>query len=277
MSISTPRVTIILPTYNSELYLSKAIDSVLKQTFTAWRLLIIDDGSTDGTRKMFEGGLYRDDRISYRRNDKNLGLIASLNLAIGLVEGEYFARLDADDFWLDEQKLAYQVDFLDNHPDCAMVGTGAVAVEETGRRVGLIQVSGLDDKIRKRFLVANQFVHSSIVARTGMVKRAGGYDSAMKHVEDYELWLRLGINYRLANLPAPMVAYRVNMSGITSSNNLEQIRRCCEVAKKYRREYPGFFLAYFKWNLQYIFVRLLGFGKFSKLKNLLKRITFYDK
>ena len=116
-SMNTPRVTVLMPVFNGEHFLPPAIESILNQTFSDFEFLVIDDGSTDASRKIAES--YNDPRIRIEANEKNLGLIATLNRGLKLARGEYIARMDADDLsfpdrlrnkfssWTHILKLAY--------------------------------------------------------------------------------------------------------------------------------------------------------------------------
>jgi len=107
-------VSIIMPAYNAELYIAEAIESVLRQTYTCWELLIIDDSSTDRTPEIVRSYAVGDGRIRYRKLDRNCGASAARNLAIGMASGKYLAFLDSDDIWLPE-KLAVQVGFMEKN------------------------------------------------------------------------------------------------------------------------------------------------------------------
>jgi len=118
-----PRVSVVMPVYNAERFLSEAIESVLQQTYASWELLLIDDGSTDGSRALAER--YASEhperiRTLHHPGQQNLGASATRNLGILHARGEYLALLDADDVWL-PQKLAEQVPLLDSHPEVGMV------------------------------------------------------------------------------------------------------------------------------------------------------------
>ena len=117
---SSPKISVILPVYNSELYIKETIDRVLNQTFSDFELLIIDDCSTDKTVSIIKE--YSDERICLIEKEKNSGLINSLNFGISLAKGEYIARMDGDDICLLE-RFAKQVAFLDKNPTIILCGT----------------------------------------------------------------------------------------------------------------------------------------------------------
>src|SRR5262245_27160007 len=125
-----PKVSVVMPVYNREKYVGKAIESVLTQTFTNFELLVIDDGSTDRSRAIVQS--YVDARIRLFCNDANEGIPKTRNKAIALARGEYIAFVDSDD-WVYPERLAKQVAFLDRHGDYVAVGTWTDWMDDTGR------------------------------------------------------------------------------------------------------------------------------------------------
>ena len=104
-----PKVSVVMPAYNAEKYIREAIDSVLAQTFTDFEFIILDDGSTDATAAIIQS--YEDDRIRFCPNERNMGVAATLNRALKLAQGEYIARMDADDVSY-KNRLEMQLDFI---------------------------------------------------------------------------------------------------------------------------------------------------------------------
>ncbi|HKQ33129.1 MAG TPA: glycosyltransferase family A protein, partial [Thermodesulfobacteriota bacterium] len=116
----TPKVTVLMTVYNGEKFLNEAIDGILNQTFRDFEFLIINDGSTDGSREIIKS--YKDPRINLVDNESNIGLTASLNRGLSLAGGEYIARQDADDISLPE-RLEKQISILERNPDIALLGS----------------------------------------------------------------------------------------------------------------------------------------------------------
>lgn len=245
-----PKVSIILPVFNGGRDLPAAVQSIFDQSFTDWELVFVNDGSTDNTAGTIREFLNRDSRATLLEHQKNLGLVISLNEAVAAAQGELLARLDADDLWVDRDKLKEQVLFLDQHPDCNLLGTWAKITGESGKKLYDFCPPAADGQIRKEFLLHNCFVHSSILARKKTLLLAGGYRAEDLHVEDYALWLRLGRLGTLANLPKIMVEHRVNESGITQTKNRFQIRAILGLIKQFRADYPNYFWAVLKWRFQ---------------------------
>ncbi len=117
-----PKVTVLMPVYNAEKYLKTAIESILKQTFSDFELLIINDGSTDGSEEIIRS--FNDKRIRLFNNEQNLGIIKTLNKGLNLAKGEYIIRMDADDISLPD-RLELQVKYMEENPGIGISGTQA--------------------------------------------------------------------------------------------------------------------------------------------------------
>lgn len=201
-----PCVSVILPVYNGLPYLERAIESVLSQSFGNFELLIIDDGSTDESAAVI--AQFDDPRIRFFQQ-ANRGLAATLNRAISLAQGKYIARQDQDDVCFPE-RFQKQVEFLDAHPEIGMVGTAAkiwVGNERTNR---VLAHPTEDAAIKFGMLFNNYFVHSSMMIRRAVFDTVGGYaeDKSRQPPEDYELWSRVIKQFKVANLPDILMAYR---------------------------------------------------------------------
>ena len=206
MKATPPKISVILPVYNGQIYLRAAIQSVLSQSFRDFELIVVNDGSSDGSRELLES--FGDPRIRLF-HQTNRGLAATLNIAIAQARGKYIARQDQDDICL-SSRLQKQVEFLDAHADVGMVGTAAeIWVEDTPTK-RLLSHPIDDAKIRFELLFDNRFVHSSVMFRRAVIQDIGGYceDKLRQPPEDFELWSRMMRKYRLANLPEALTVYR---------------------------------------------------------------------
>ena len=273
-----PKVSIILPTYNGERFIRKAIQSVLRQSFSNWELLVIDDGSTLLTtsgssliKKIVDDFSRKDKRIIYLKNKINLGIQKSLNLGIKNAKGEYLARIDDDDEWLDKDKLKKQAGFLENNRDYVLVGTGTVVVGESGKELFRYLNPQTDVKIRKYFLAKNCFSHCSVVFRKATAVRLGGYreDLSVKHVEDYDLFLKLGTVGKLANLPIFGIKWMLRDGSLSSKNRMAQFKNGLGLVLKYRKDYPRFFPGYLRAWARFVAYGLFRFIPILRLKYLI--------
>jgi len=205
------KVSILMPVYNAEKYLSEAIDSILSQTFNDWELIIINDGSTDNSETIISG--YDDNRIYYTKNKENIGLIRTLNKGIDLCHGEYIARMDADDISL-PKRLKKQIDFLDKNPDYLMCGTNASVINNLGGITGKIRNLSDNKFLQIHLLFSVPFVHPSVMIRKEVLQE-NRYNGNFKHVEDYELWCRIAKQGKIANLEEELFEYRWHDSNVS--------------------------------------------------------------
>src|SRR5438034_1967741 len=205
--LQTPRVSVLLPVWNGEAFLEQAMESILRQTFSSFELIVIDDGSTDRTAAIAEKVASGDSRVRVLRRPHE-GLSAALNAGIAAVRGEYVARMDADDISAPD-RLRKQVAYLDAHPACVAVGAWIDVVDEAGRQIGLKTFVTTHDEISAALLCGvSPMAHPTIVARCEALRAAGGYDARRYPSEDLDLWFRLGESGELANLGEALLQHR---------------------------------------------------------------------
>lgn len=232
-------ISIILATKNGSKYIAAAIQSVLDQTVKDWEFIIVDDGSTDGVDKIIEPFL-ADPRFRLIKNPTNIGLAKSLNVGIQASRGEYIARIDDDDLWTDPHKLEKQLAYMRAHPDCVLLGTSFLAVDENGAPLYKITAPENDGPIRLIMLSRNPFGHSTIIARRDIVNKVGGYDDSLtkSYTEDWDLWLRMGLEGKWAILPDCTVTY-MKRAGLSAQNTKQrQVKHHIRILKKFWRRYP---------------------------------------
>jgi glycosyltransferase involved in cell wall biosynthesis len=217
---SYPKVTVLMPSYNAEKYLGEAVESILNQTFEDFEFIIINDGSTDKSADIIES--YSDKRIKAIHNQKNIGLIKTLNKGIYLSKGKYIARQDADDISLPD-RLKKQVQFLDERPEIAMVGSAAIRINRDGKVLDVIKYPADNKSIKNSLLRQNTFWHTSVMLRKECLNEVGSYREFFKYIEDYDLWLRISERYKVANFSEPLVKYRFQLNSVTVKNLKEQL------------------------------------------------------
>ena len=184
------RVSIIMGIYNCEKTLPEAIDSILNQTFNDWVLIMCDDGSSDNTYEV--AGNYRQkypDKIVLIKNDNNLGLNKTLNHCLEHAETEYVARMDGDDLSLPE-RLEKEVEFLDSHPEYAIVSTPMIYFDDNGDfRTGM----GGKEPNPAVMITGTPFCHAPCMVRKEAFDAVGGYSTREDRlrVEDWDLWIRM--------------------------------------------------------------------------------------
>ena len=218
MKSGNPKVTVLMPIYNGETYLKKAIDSILSQTFQEFEFLIINDGSADKSIEVIKS--YSDPRIRLIENEINLGLIATLNKGIDLARGKYIARMDQDDISLPE-RFARQIAFMDAHPEVGVCGTWAKIIDDTGRIVSSRRTP--KGKAAHRLCWRpTPFIHPSCMLRSALLKEYH-YRSGFPHAEDYDLWLRLCQKTQFANIGEYLFLYRIHDTNTYKTRRMEQL------------------------------------------------------
>lgn len=266
-----PKVSIVLPTYNGSKWISSAIESIVNQSYLDWELLVLDDGSTDGTDKIILEFCAKDSRVIYIKNEKNLGLQKTLNKGINLAKGEYIARIDDDDKWCDKDKLKKQIDFLGSNTEYVLVGTGVVVVDDFGNEILRYLNPENDKDVRRAILKRNPFVHSSVVFSKSAALKAGLYDEGDygKHIEDYEFWLRLGRFGKMHNIPFYSVEFMSRSGNTTQKNRGLQLYKAVRLIKDNRTYYTGYFRG-----ICFAYFRLFGFRIFNFLPKAIRNLIF---
>lgn len=210
-------VSVVMPVYNCEKHIKKAIQSVLIQSVLL-ELIIIEDCSTDGTREQVES-LLQDERIIFIQNEHNLGVAASRNKGMELAKGKYIAFLDADDYWV-ENKLEKQVSLMEQR-NIVLSSTGRELIDENGTLTG--KIIGIKEEVSYHDLLKGNVLNTSGVMVLASVAKK--YPMVQDHLhEDYIMWLSILKEHGKAyGINAPMLKYRV-MKGTKSANKLKSAR-----------------------------------------------------
>lgn len=190
--MNAPLISVILPAYNAELYLKNAIDSILNQSFKDFELLVINDGSNDGTEGIILS--YKDSRVIYIKNEINLGLIGTLNKGISLSKGKYLARMDADDI-SDPLRFEKQTLYLEENPNVVICSSSRIEFNDSNDKTH-ISFMPLDNiSIRIYSIFSTPFTHPAVMMRRDtIIDNKIYFDSSFKYAEDYDFWVKL-LNY----------------------------------------------------------------------------------
>ena len=201
------KVSIGIPFFNSENYLADAIKSVLAQTYPYWELILIDDGSTDGSLAIAQSFAEKDSRIRVISDGTNKKLPARLNQIIREAKYDYIARMDADDV-MHPQRLEKQIDFLQKNQQYDLVSSGLISINNQNEVKGFRCVSQLYDEFSSLNL-SYPIVHPSVMARKSWYER-NQYSLAYPRAEDFELWTRAikSKDFKMAVLPDLLLYYR---------------------------------------------------------------------
>ena len=234
MNSPVPRLcSVIIPAYNVEGYVSEAIESALAQTYPYIEVVVVNDGSTDGTEKMIEPYL---DRIVYVKQD-NQGLAATRNVAVRVASGEYIALLDADDVYT-PHRITECIDYLERHLEVAAVTTdaeivyGSATSEETYYSTSRRGFRPFDEADQLGQMLDGNYMWVAAVIRTDALSSARGFDGSLRRCEDYDLWLRILLGGGLLGIiPKPLGIYRRRAGQLTSDSTAQRDTHFAVLAK----------------------------------------------
>jgi glycosyltransferase involved in cell wall biosynthesis len=217
--------------YNGEAYLAQALDSILGQSFSSFEFIVIDDASTDDTAGILAGYAGRDSRICLLSNQKNMGLAWSLNRGLKQADGRYIARMDADDICL-PPRLEKQFSFMEEHPGVGVLGTAVEIIDSAGQVIGQRMYPPDPIVIRWRLALENPLCHPTVMMRRSLLPDAP-YNSDLNTAQDYDLWCRLGLLTRSANLPQPLLRFRKHGANLTYTKGGEQRKNSQHISQSY--------------------------------------------
>lgn len=226
--MNKPLVSIIMPVYNTELYVKEAIDSILKQTYTNFEFLIFNDGSTDNSKEIISS--IKDPRIKFFDSRENQGYLTHLNNGLQSAQGKYIARMDSDDISM-PTRLEKQVSFLERHSYVDIIGSNIWLFSNSKKKIAIWTYPKEDGEFKARLMSNTCFAHPSILFRRKLVDSSVYYyDQEFYPAEDYELWTRLKLQQvKFYSLDEPLLKYRISETQIGNSPvqriKADQIRR----------------------------------------------------
>lgn len=209
-------VSVLMAVKNGARHLRPAVDTLLAQTYGDFELIVVDDGSEDETPALLARYAKQDPRVRILRQDVNQGLPKSLNLGLEHCRAPLVARADADDVYA-PHRLETQVGYLERHPEVGVLGCGFRRMREDGTPISTVVPPPDHERIRARQIFMNSLLHPGVVFRTHVVRAVGGYDERYWTAQDSDLWARLRDLTRFANVPDPLVDYRVSASSIVGA------------------------------------------------------------
>ena len=220
-----PLVTVLMTAFNAGEYLSEAVDSLTRQTFLKWQLILIDNGSTDNSFALLNSD---DPRIRVLKSSINIGRTKALQLALSYADTPFVAILDADDI-SHPDRLSQQLSIFVTSPDVVLIGShvtllleGGVKSRRVNEYVGVIS----HDQLAER----NPFVHSSVMFRTSAVVAVGGYDDNYPYAQDYDLFQRLAAIGQCQILQSQLISLRVHPRSMTNGRTSALLRLKDEAA-----------------------------------------------
>lgn len=237
MTNSFPTVSVIMIVHNEMPYLSTAVESILNQTFDDFEFIIINDGSTDGSKELLDKYEQHDSRIKVVHQG-NQGVPASKNRALKMSKGEYIALMDGDDI-SHSKRLETQVHFMEEHSHIGILGTQLEMIDSKGDLLPW----GWDlpteaDAISWNLLFNNCIAQPSILMRHSIINNIGGYNEVLV-AEDYELWSRAVLHTQISNLEDTLIKVRRHEGSITINQKNEQIIVCGTAAARLHEKILG--------------------------------------
>ncbi len=221
-----------MSTYNGEAFLAEAIDSIIAQTNSDWRLIVVDDVSTDRSAEIVV--TYQDPRIQLLRLPANLGQSGALNAGLDLVDTRFVTRLDQDDL-ASPERVSTMLEFLEMHPEVVLAGSWSYFIDDQNRRLGEF-TPPTDNQFLRTLLIEhpnrNPIAHSSVVFRADLARQVGGYSTDLRIAMDYALWLQLMQHGSIAVIPQFLCSLRQHASQATAGGSgiigLREVLTCSE-------------------------------------------------
>lgn len=234
--MSSPKVSVLLTSYNHERWLRECIESALNQTLQDIEVIVVDDNSTDRSREILRGYA---DRVTLILNDSNVGTYAALNQALEAARGEYAAVLNSDDVWLPE-KLRLQVQAMDEDGAHSLCHTFGRFIDDdgntlSGRPMGFDFPWMESGDHLATFIANNRAIASSVMFRSEAARRLGGFDASFQILGDWEMWLRLAEQGTVAFIPEELTLYRVHQTN-TIYNLEPKYREEIRIRQKYAEQ-----------------------------------------
>lgn len=223
-----PLVSVLMPVYNAEKHLREAMDSVLQQSYRNLELVIVNDGSVDGSEDIILS--YSDPRIRLLANPENKGLIYSLNEGISACKGAYIARMDADDICMPE-RIAAQLAFMEQHPEVGVCGCDYTQFSASAEQS--FRALSDHDEILSQMLFNSPVVHPSLMLRrSALLEIEPVFNPGYHHSEDYELWSKLVLRTRFSAVHQLLFRYRLHEGQVTQKHSGQQQLSANKVRKE---------------------------------------------
>jgi glycosyltransferase involved in cell wall biosynthesis len=215
--MAKPRISVVMAVYQGERYLSEAIESILFQTEPSFEFIIVDDASSDRSMEILKRYECTDKRIVIIRNEKNLGLGASLRVGSEAASGEYLARMDCDDL-SPKNRFELQLEYLERHPEISILGGNHRLIDENGTDIGLLEYPNSSEIMRWNMLLGNGLIVSNgaTMMRRDYLFQLGNYRD-LRAAQDFELWSRTFAEkpFPIANIKEIVLCYRQHTGTIT--------------------------------------------------------------
>ena len=226
-----PRVSVVMTAYDDFRFIDETVESILRQDFSDYEFIVVDDGNGSDKAAIFARLARRDPRIRIVSYETNAGPAEAGNRGIVQSRGDIIVRTDHDDI-SEPQRIGRLVAALDADPTLGLVGSCFTTIDEDGAPREVIRMPGTDIEVRWASLFFNPFCHSSVAYRRSTFNAAGGYAPTLLTTSDYDLWARMLLCCRAANLQESLVGYRLNSCGVTSTYPQQSRARADSVRKR---------------------------------------------
>ncbi len=273
--INGPKISVLMPVYNTSKYISKTLDSVLAQTFTDFEIITVDDGSTDNSMEILKSYSVKDSRVKVFQNEGNRGVSYSLNHALRHTSAPLVVRMDSDDIMV-KDRLEKQYAYMQQNPDCVVLGGQEIYIDENDEITGNTRYPLTDTEIKRKF-----FQFQPIADPTSMYNRAKipsevfYFDESLTVAEGLDLYFRLFKYGKFANLEDPIVLYRQRQGSLFSTDIKRTFKFISLVRKRAKKQYgikPPFMAGFINFS-QKIITSILPLGVAVKLNDIIKKLT----
>jgi len=219
MGISPKNITVLMSVFNDACFLKTSVQSILNQSHREFEFLIIDDGSTDNTEDVIK--TFRDSRISYKKIAHS-GLASALNYGLENSNGEWIARIDADDLSTSD-RLKTQIDFSLKHPEYDVISSWSIYFKSPHKVLFFLKTPKSDKGIKTFLNLHNPINHSTVFFYKKKVLDYGGYDTSLKSYEDFELWFRLKNTLKFKTIPECLAYTRLRDDSMTKRGSKNHV------------------------------------------------------
>jgi len=231
-------VSVIIPAYNRAEYIQQTVESVLNQTYSPIEIIVVDDGSSDGTFELLTEYGERL-RLLTHAGRENRGQSAAINLGMRHASGKYLAILDSDDFWA-PNKLEVLVPFLEKNPDVGLVYSNGYGVSASGEiRYEFLPRDHRETNDPNRVLLdCYTLLPNNSVVRKDVIDGVGGFEETFRAAQDHDMLIRLAEHTKFAFLPDFLFYYRRHPDSISAKNALSRWRNGFEILRRAKSRYP---------------------------------------
>ena len=226
-------MSVLLLNHNSGRFINETIQSIVLQSYTKWEMIIVDDGSLDGSLEVIQRWEGCDARIKVIQLPQKTRKTKALNLGLARTKGEYIARVDSDDIWL-PMLLEKQLNLMEQveNGDIGVCGANCLLIDSRGQVTGKKEFPLSHEECIRAFWYRNPICQPAALIRKCCFEQCGGYDEGLDYAEDLELWIRFGQQFRLTNLPEYLIKYRL----YSANSTLREHRANVNITLKIRKQ-----------------------------------------